>query len=239
MSGTTDAAEPDVRTAAGAEPGADSGTEPYAAPDPAAAPDPDGGAAEAAGEASGRRRRAASALRVIRVLRVPRARRTAVAWAATLTAALLLCGFSAWSYADTRGDGALSYGKARDAALDAGERGVARLNTVDSAHVDRDLDAWLGVTTGPLHDQLTRTHGSDTATMKAAGTSTSGTVTDAAVTELDARAGTAKIIVTVQVRLAPKSGTASTDRKRFEANLARTGGRWKLAALTAVPIGAS
>lgn len=80
---------------------------------------------------------------------------------------------------------------------------MARLNTVDSAHVDRDLDGWLGVTTGPLHDQLTRTHGSDTATMKAAGTSTNGTVTDAAVTELDTRAGTAKIIVTVQVRLTP------------------------------------
>ncbi|WUH23639.1 hypothetical protein OG370_11530 [Streptomyces sp. NBC_00448] len=156
-----------------------------------------------------------------------------------LTAALLLCGLSAWSYADTRGDGALSYGKARDAAQGAGEQGVARLNTVDSAHVDRDLDGWLGVTTGPLHDQLTRTHGSDTATMKAAGTSTNGTVTDAAVTELDTRAGTAKIIVTVQVRLTPKSGTATTDRKRFEANLSRTAGTWKLAALTAVPIGAS
>ncbi|BBA96996.1 hypothetical protein RVR_2544 [Actinacidiphila reveromycinica] len=168
-----------------------------------------------------------------------RARRTAVAWAAALAVALLLAGYSAWSYADTRGDDALSYGKARDAALGAGERGVARLNTVDAAHVDRDLDGWLGVTTGPLHEQLTRTHASDTATMKAAGTTTAGTVTDAAVTELDTRAGTAKLIVTVQVRLTPKSGAATTDRKRFEADLARTAGTWKLAALTAVPIGAS
>nr|WP_103884158.1 hypothetical protein [Actinacidiphila yanglinensis] len=168
-----------------------------------------------------------------------RERRGALAWAAVLTAALLLCGLSAWSYADTRGDGALSYGKARDAALDAGTRGVARLNTVDSAHVDRDLTAWLGVTTGPLHAQLTRTHTSDTATMKAAGTSTRGTVTDAAVTELDTRAGTAKVIATVQVRLAPRSGTATTDRKRFEADLSRTAGTWRLTALTAVPIGAS
>jgi Mce-associated membrane protein len=156
-----------------------------------------------------------------------------------LTAALLLCGLSAWSYADTRGNSALSYGKARDSALDSGRRGVARLNTVDSAHVDRDLDSWLGVTTGPLHDQLTRTHKSDAATMKGAATSTVGTVTDAAVTELDTRAGTAKIIATVQVRLTPKSGAATTDRKRFEADLSRTAGTWKLAALTAVPIGAS
>jgi Mce-associated membrane protein len=167
------------------------------------------------------------------------ARRGAVATAVALAAALVLCGLSAWSYADTRGDGALSYGKARDAALSAGQRGVARLNTVDSAHVERDLDGWLGVTTGPLHDQLTRTHKSDAAAMKASGTSTRGTVTGAAVTELDTRAGTAKLIATVQVRLTPQSGTSTTDRKRFEADLSRTSGGWRLAALTAVPVGAS
>ncbi|WP_435177211.1 hypothetical protein [Actinacidiphila sp. bgisy145] len=197
--------------------------------DPDGAVDPDT-APEGRTPARGRTARAARALR---------ARRTAVAWAAALTVALLLAGYSAWSYVDTRGDGALSYGKARDAALAAGTRGVARLNTVDAAHVARDLDDWLGVTTGPLHAQLTRTHASDTATMKAAATSTRGTVTDAAVTELDTRAGTAQLIVTVQVRLTPAAGTATTDRKRFEANLSRTDGTWKLAALTAVPIGAS
>jgi len=166
-----------------------------------------------------------------------------IAWPAGVAAAALLCGltvWSVWSYVHTRGDDALRYGKARDSVLAAGQRDIARLNTVDPAHLDRDLDGWLATTTGPLHDQLRRTQSQDAATLKASGTATRGTVTDAAVTELDDRAGTAKVIATVQVRLTPNSGAAATtDRKRFEADLARTQGGWKLAALTAVPVGAS
>jgi Mce-associated membrane protein len=166
-------------------------------------------------------------------------RRGLVAWIVAWTAAAALLAVSGWSYADTRGDGALSYGKARDAVLDAGQRDIARLNTVDGAHADADLGRWLDATTGPLHAQLSRSHSADVNSLKASGTSTLGTVTDAAVTELDTRAGAAKVIATVQVRVTPGSGAATTDRKRFEADLSRTGGDWKLAALTAVPVGAS
>jgi len=151
----------------------------------------------------------------------------------------VLCALSAWSYAGTRGDDSLSYAKARDAVLDAGRQEITRLNTVDTAHLDRDLGRWLDATTGPLHDQLSRSRAADTAALKSAGTSTAGTVTDAAVTELDTRAGTAKVIATLQVRVTPHSGSTTTDRKRFEANLSRTGSAWKLTALTAVPLGAS
>jgi Mce-associated membrane protein len=179
-----------------------------------------------------------------RVRRTLRARRALAGWAAAWTAAAVVCGLGAWSYAGTRGDGALSYGKARDAALADGRRDIARLNTVDARHAAGDLDAWLEVTTGPLHDRMSSTHTADTATVRQAGTSATGTVTDAAVTELDARAGTAKLIATVEVRRTPSSGTAATtttttDRQRFEADLSRTPAGWKLTALTAVPVGAS
>jgi Mce-associated membrane protein len=160
-------------------------------------------------------------------------------WAGAGTAAAVLLAVSGWTYADTRGDGALSYGKARDAVLAAGQREIARLNTVDGGHVDSDLDGWLDATTGPLHEQLSRSHTADAGSLKASGTSTRGSVTDAAVTELDTRAGTARLIATVQVRVTPASGTATTDRKRFEATLSRSGGAWKLTALTAVPVGTS
>ncbi|WP_405592577.1 hypothetical protein [Streptomyces sp. NBC_01190] len=171
----------------------------------------------------------------------PNRRRTVrgAAWATAWAVAVVLCALSAWSYADTRGDAALGQAKARDAVLTAGQRGIARLNTVDPAHLDRDLAAWLATTTGPLHDQMVRTHAADAASLRASGTTTRGVVTDAAVTELDTRAGTAKVIATVQVTVTPGSGTAGPDRKRFEADLARDGGDWKLTALTAVPLGAS
>ncbi|WP_433888987.1 hypothetical protein [Streptomyces sp. CA-111067] len=168
-----------------------------------------------------------------------KARRGTVLWVAVVVVAAVFCGLSGWSYADTRGDGGLRYAKARDAVLAAGQRDIAQLNTVDTGHLDRDLGQWLDVTTGPLHDQMSRTHKADESSLKASGTSTRGTVTDAAVTELDTRAGTAKVIATVQVRVTPGGGAATTDRKRFEAGLSRTGDGWKLTALTAVPVGAS
>jgi Mce-associated membrane protein len=176
-------------------------------------------------------------MRFLRMLRI--LRRRAAGWAAAWTVAAVVCALGAWSYAGTRGDDALSYGKARDAALADGQRDIALLNTVDAAHADADLGQWLAVTAGPLHDRMTSTHTADAATLKQSGTSTRGTVTDAAVTELDTRAGTAKLIATVQVRVTPATGTATTDRKRFEAGLSRTADGWKLTALTAVPVGAS
>ncbi|MBD0734483.1 hypothetical protein [Streptomyces sp. CBMA29] len=167
------------------------------------------------------------------------ARRSTLVWVTAWAVAAVVCALGAWSYADTRGDGTLDYAKARDAVLADGQRDITRLNTVDAAHLDRDLATWLDTTTGPLHDRMSRTHTADAAALKQSGTSTRGTVTDAAVTELDTRAGTAKLIATVQVRVMPRGGAATTDRKRFEAGLSRTSDGWKLTALTAVPVGAS
>jgi Mce-associated membrane protein len=166
-----------------------------------------------------------------------RFRRGALLWAVAWTAAAVAVALSAWSYADTRGDGTLSYGKARDAVLADGRRDIARLNTVDTDHLDRDLARWLAATTGPLRDTLTRTHASDEAALKLSGTSTTGTVTDAAVTELDTRSGTARLIATVVVRIVPGTGAPVTQHKRFEADLTHTPRGWRLASLTAVPTG--
>ena len=50
------------------------------------------------------------------------------------------------------------------------------------------------------------------------------------------RAGDAKVIATVQIETIAASGSTSTDRKRFEAVLTRTGKDWKLGSLTAIPV---
>lgn len=70
------------------------------------------------------------------------------------------------------------------------------------------------------------------------GASARATVTEAALTALDERAGTAKLIATVRVDVTPRGGgAATTDRKRLEAVLTRTGeDTWRVAALSAVPV---
>jgi Mce-associated membrane protein len=116
----------------------------------------------------------------------------------------------------------------------AGRQEIATLNTLDPRAADAGLRRWLDASAGPLHDELRRTFAQNKRKIEQARTGAAGTVTDLAVTELDTRAGTARVIATVQVKL----GATGLDRKRFTAVLARTGRDWKLTSLTAVPVGA-
>ncbi|WNI21167.1 hypothetical protein [Streptomyces sp. ITFR-16] len=165
--------------------------------------------------------------------------RTLGGWAA-LFAAVLVCALGGWSYAQARGDDDLAYAKSRDAALADGRQDLARLNSLDgkdAASVDAGLASWLESSTGPLHDQLRRTRKKDAADLKKSGTTARGKVTDAALTEVDDRAGTALMIATVDIEVTPRTGKAGTERKRFEATLARTADGWKVKALTALGTG--
>ncbi|MFF2848114.1 hypothetical protein ACFVT5_17610 [Streptomyces sp. NPDC058001] len=151
-----------------------------------------------------------------------------------LAVAVALCGAGGWSYAQARGDDALAYGRARDAALADGRAGIATLSTLDATTLERaeaGARKWTTVTTGALRTEIERV---DPTT----GPSSRGVVTDAAVTALDDRAGTAKVIATVRIDITSKGAKApSTDRKRLEAVLARASdGSWKIKALNAVPV---
>ncbi|MFE2281068.1 hypothetical protein ACFXAE_28345 [Streptomyces sp. NPDC059454] len=151
-----------------------------------------------------------------------------------LALALGLFGTGAWTYGQARTDDALAYGRERDRVLAGGRAGITVLTTLDAStrqRAEKGIRAWRDASTGPLREELGRTEAK-------AGASARGTVTEAAVTALDTRAGTAKLIVTVRVEVTP-AGTKkpATDRKRLEAVLARTGeGEWKVRALSAVPL---
>ncbi|MEU9098501.1 hypothetical protein [Streptomyces sp. NPDC048361] len=158
--------------------------------------------------------------------------RTRVLAVALIALSAAFAVFGGWAYLEARSDSSLAYAASRDAVLKAGRAQVAALSTLDAAHPDTTLSTWLSSSTGPLHDELRRT-GAGKPT-----TSARGEVTDVAITELDDRAGSAKLIATVRVQLTPKGGAATTDRKRFEAALERTGAGWKLKTLNAVPVAA-
>ncbi|MBC6461607.1 hypothetical protein [Actinomadura sp. HBU206391] len=166
----------------------------------------------------------------------PRARRRTrrLAWALVLVAAGFAA-WSGWSYQRIDQD-ALGYAQARDEALEDGRRRITELNSMDGGRIDEGLRRWLDASTGLLHDELRRTAGESRRRLQSSGTSAEGTVTDAAVTALDTRAGTAQIIASVQVKVTPRSGAPSTERRRYEAGMVRTSAGWKLRSLTAVPV---
>ncbi|MFD8429882.1 hypothetical protein ACFV1R_20000 [Streptomyces coelicoflavus] len=167
-------------------------------------------------------------------------RRARILTGTGLALALAFCGTGAWTYTQARTDDALAHGRERDEALADGREGIAVLTTLDAAtrqSAERSIRNWRDVSTGPLRKELGDTEAK-------AGSSARGTVTEAALTALDTRSGTAKLIATVRVEVTPPGGAGTagtkkpaTDRKRLEAVLARTGeGEWKVRALSAVPV---
>ena len=151
-----------------------------------------------------------------------------------VVAAAVFCGWSGWSYHQSTRSPSVRFAEARDQVQAAGRQEIATLNTLDPRQADAGLRRWLDASTGALRDELRRTSARNRTKIAKAQVSADGTVTELAVTELDERAGTAKVIATVRVDL----GSRGTSRKRFTAGLARTDGGWKLTSLTAVPVGA-
>lgn len=166
-------------------------------------------------------------------------RRAWLAGGALVIVAVAFAGFSGWSWWTASHDEARSLQQLRDNVRQAGQREIAALNTMDPAHLDEGLQRWLQASTGTLHDQLRSSEAQSRQQVEQAKSSAVGTVTDAAVTRLDQRAGTASMIAAVDIQVTPQSGSATTERNRYRAELALTVDGWKLRSLTAIPVSGS
>jgi Mce-associated membrane protein len=156
---------------------------------------------------------------------------------AVLAMAVVFAGWAGWTWLRVSGDDSLDYTAARDDALREGRQHVAELTSLDYHDVDKGIARWLEVSTGPLHDQLASTGEQTRNTLRQNATVATGAVLDAAVSELDQRAGTARLLVSVEITQAKDGTPASAKRNRFVAALAHTDTGWKVSALDQVPLG--
>ncbi|WP_026360964.1 hypothetical protein [Amycolatopsis nigrescens] len=149
--------------------------------------------------------------------------------------------FACWfgvSWLRAANDDALGYARTRGEVLDAGRTQVAELSSLDYHQVDQGIARWVDSSTGALRDRLAATDENTRKTLAQGGTVATGKVLDAAISELDTRAGTAKMLASVEITLAKEGAAPTTKRNRFAAGLTRTDGGWKLSALDQVPMGA-
>jgi Mce-associated membrane protein len=152
-------------------------------------------------------------------------------------AAAAFAGWGGYSWFSASRAEALTYGTARDEALQTGRELVAQLSTLDYHQVDQGIARWLDASTGPLHDQLARTDDTTKKTLAADAAVSTGKVLDAALSELDEHAGTAKMLASVEVTVAKDKVAPATKRNRFAAQLVRTDAGWKLSALDQIQVG--
>ena len=159
-----------------------------------------------------------------------------LAWVAAVlaTAAAGWSGFTWWQAAH---DDGVARAVVREEALQAGRSAVAGLTTLDYRQVVPGYQHWLDLSGGALHDELAADRQGSLARIAQAKTVTTGKVTDAAVTEVDSGTGTAKLIVSVELVVAPDGGETVTKRNRFQADLTRGPGGWRVTGLGQVPVG--
>ena len=126
--------------------------------------------------------------------------------------------------------------QSRDQALRAGEQAVLNFNTLDYRAVARGISLWEQSSTGALRQQIVVSQSAFERQIRQAKTVTAARLLEAALTSLNTRAGTATIIVALQITVSPASGVASTKQTRLEGQLIKTSSGWKLSALSQVPV---
>lgn len=151
----------------------------------------------------------------------PRALMVAVAVAAVLAAALGV----AWVLTLT--DGGRELAETRDVVLVDAQQAAVTLNSLDHRAVEPGLDGWEQMSTGGLLDEF-RVNRAEYAQLVAdSQRTTSATVTDAAVAELDLRSGVARVLVGVDVQVSQAEQEPVLVRHRLQLEMTRTDRGWK------------
>jgi len=163
-----------------------------------------------------RRRSTATTVRVLAVLVVLAA-----------VAALFFGG--RWALA--LGDDDLALAAARDTVLLDAQQAAINL---DFNAVDAGLDLWEQTSTGPLLEEFRSNRAEYAKVVTESRRVTKASVTDAAVAELDVRAGTARVLVGLDVQVRPEGQDPVVTRQRLQLEMTRTDDGWKASRLAPV-----
>jgi len=157
-----------------------------------------------------------------------------LAVAALVVIAFIAAGWFGLSWYTAAHDKSLSVGLDRDAALRDAQQTALTLNTLDYRHVQDGLTLWEQSATGSLLNQLRSNRDSYARAITDSSTVSNGNVIDAAVASLDERAGTAQVLVGLDVTSQVDKGDPGCVHRRVHLDMARTGHGWKVSNLTPV-----
>lgn len=159
--------------------------------------------------------------------------------AALCVAAAACAGWSGWSWYRAAHAAPPASAQLRDRVLEEGEQAVQNFNTLDYRHVSQGLALWLSSSAGALHTEVAQGRTEFAQQVGKSRTITTARVLDGALTRLNARAGTASLIVALQLTVTPAAGSPVVKLNRLQATLARTASGWLLTSIGQVPAGGS
>lgn len=156
--------------------------------------------------------------------------------------AALAVGIAGWcgvSWYRAAHDGSLASAVARDAVLQDAQQATINLNTLDYRRVQDGLTLWEQSATGSLLDEVRANRATYAQVITDSKTATTAGALDGAVAELDERAGTARVLIGVDVTAIHDGGQASCVRRRIQLEMRRSvgagaGAVWKAEKLAPV-----
>jgi Mce-associated membrane protein len=163
-----------------------------------------------------------------------------IATLAIAVLAVLSCATAGWfgiSWYRAAHDESLVVGMARDAALRDAQQAAVNLNTLDYRRVQDGLNLWEQSATGTVLQEVRTNRASYARTITDSKTTTTARSLDGAVADLNERAGTARVLVGVDVTSKPAQGDPTCLRWRMQLEMLRTDTAWKVDKLA--PIGTS
>ncbi len=132
-------------------------------------------------------------------------------------------------------DPALARGVARDAVLQDAQQAMVNLNTIDYRRVQDGLKLWEQSASGSLLGEVRTNRDNYARAITDSKTTTTARIIDAAVAALDEGAGSAQVLLGVDVTSQFEDGAASCVRRGIQLDMRRDGDAWKVDKL--VPVG--
>ncbi|WP_232663741.1 hypothetical protein [Pseudonocardia sp. TRM90224] len=131
-------------------------------------------------------------------------------------------------FASAMGDDDIDLAVARDAALIDAQQAAVVINTYDSADPKAVVDRWLTVAGGSFAEELATRRAAAEKRVTDLKWTTTVEVKSAAVSELNLHAGTAQVIVGIDMKAKPLAGgEEGLLRYRMEMEMVRTDAGWK------------
>lgn len=155
------------------------------------------------------------------------------ALAALAAVAVLVAAWFGWSWWSAAHDQAAVRAQDRDTVVAAAGDALTALNTIDYHDPAPAVERWIEVTTGELGRTLSGDRQLQLDRARAAKTVATARVNQAAVAQLDPNAGTARVLVVLDVQLSTNGSPSAPSRARLNASLIRTDAGWKVDAVQA------
>ncbi|MFD9959036.1 hypothetical protein [Amycolatopsis sp. NPDC058986] len=139
-------------------------------------------------------------------------------------------GFSWWRSAH---DDAQARGRERDAVLAAANTELVALNTMNYRTAAQDVDRWIAATIGQYGKDLSGDRKLQIDRATTTKTVSTASLVQAAVTQLDVGAGTARLMAVLNVRVSTADGAPAPKLNRLTVDFARDGDAWKVGGVQA------